>query len=585
MKTLTDDRANEQTAWGTAWRYVSLGWSVIPLDPNSKKPSVRWEVYQTRRPTDAEVESWFEPNGTAGIGIVTGNVSGIVVVDADDDDAVSFLAERFAEADGPGPPMVKTSRGVHAYFRVPDGERIATIRGLLPGIDLKADGSFVVAPPSVHPDGHVYRWLSRFGPRFDLPPLPSWVREAIRELNAKRHREPHAEGPITEGERNDTLTRIAGAMRRHGASEPSIASALQAENRTRCQPPLPDAEVGRIAASVSRYAPEFDSFPLRKGRGTNRILERIDAVGLHAEPFEPLESLPLVGQEGFVIEGLSNLVAAYPKVGKTTGILWGAVLPWLASGRRVVYLSEEPKRLWQHRLQAAPADRLRGLSLVLMAGYSPDELFDAAFAGDDEVVVVDTLRTALKFDQEKDNSELLRMVEPWIVEARQRDRTLVCLHHETKAGGAHGRGIAGGHALFGAFDMAVEIDRVPEAENRRRVRGYGRLTVPPDFLYEERDGQMIALWEVSAIEKEAVRGRVLDALTDEPQKASKAWESLSEPRPGQRQVREALNALVDRGEAVREGAGNRGDPYRWRRLDDEPDSIRSSSIPKGEGIE
>jgi hypothetical protein len=579
VTTLQDETdTKDLSAWEAAWPYHKRGWAVIPLKPESKEPGVRWQEFQHRRPTDAEIETWFQPDGRVGVGIVTGTVSNLVVLDADSDDAVRWVAERLRES-GTRPAKVRTARGEHVYFAAPADEPIPTIRGLIEGLDVKAEGSYVVAPPSVHPHGHAYRWVEGFDPRLDLPPLPDPVLRLIWDRNGKR--EPVQEGPITEGSRNDTLTRIAGAMRRHGASERSIARALLEENRSRCRPPLPEAEVEKIAASVGRYAPGFHSVPLRDGRGRNRIPERIDAVALHGEPFEPLVSLPLVGQGGFVIEGLSNLIAAYPKVGKTSVVFQGAVLPWLAEGRRVVYLSEEPRRLWQNRVESVEADQLRGLTLVLMAGYDPRDLFEAAFSGEEEVVIMDTVRAALKFEQETDNSELLRRIEPWIVRAREKGRTLVCLHHETKAGGSHGRGIAGGHALFGAFDMAIEIDRVPEADHRRRVRGYGRLTVPPDFLYEERDGRMVSLGAATVVEEGAVRGRVLDALTEEPQRAEEVRDRVSEPRPGLRQIRVALQRLVDLGEAVGSGTGKKGDPRRWWRLEDSEDSIPSSSTPKG----
>jgi hypothetical protein len=60
---------------------------------------------------------------------------------------------------------------------------------------------------------------------------------------------------IREGERNTILTSLAGAMRRRGASQEAIFAALQAENQRRCEPPLADAEVAGIAASIARYQP------------------------------------------------------------------------------------------------------------------------------------------------------------------------------------------------------------------------------------------------------------------------------------------------------------------------------------------
>jgi hypothetical protein len=72
---------------------------------------------------------------------------------------------------------------------------------------------------------------------------------------ASRSTPGHDEGYIPAGRRNATLASMAGAMRRHGASEEAIAAALITENRLRCDPPLPDAEIKRIAANIARYRP------------------------------------------------------------------------------------------------------------------------------------------------------------------------------------------------------------------------------------------------------------------------------------------------------------------------------------------
>jgi hypothetical protein len=71
----------------------------------------------------------------------------------------------------------------------------------------------------------------------------------------------HAEGWIREGARNATLASLAGAMRRRGASQEAITAALQAENERRCDPPLTDAEVAGIAASIARYRPAVSAMP------------------------------------------------------------------------------------------------------------------------------------------------------------------------------------------------------------------------------------------------------------------------------------------------------------------------------------
>jgi hypothetical protein len=85
----------------------------------------------------------------------------------------------------------------------------------------------------------------------------------------------------------------------------------------------------------------------------------------------------------------------------------------------------------------------------------------------EDIVIVDTLRHALRFSQEADNSEIAAQVTPWIERAREKRKTFLGLHHQTKAGGEKRAGLAGGHALLGVFHMAIEVDRARNAPTPR----------------------------------------------------------------------------------------------------------------------
>jgi hypothetical protein len=97
----------------------------------------------------------------------------------------------------------------------------------------------------------------------------------------------------------------------------------------------------------------------------------------------------------------------------------------------------------------------------------------------------------MRFSQEADNSEIAAQVTPWIEAARSTNKTFLRMHHETKAGGEHGRGLAGGHALLGVFDRWRSRSTGPvSAPNRRKVTGLGRLDPVEDFYYELVDGEV-----------------------------------------------------------------------------------------------
>jgi putative DNA primase/helicase len=112
--------------------------------------------------TDArQIEEWWRKWPDANIGIATGAVSGVIVLDIDGRQGLETLKKLIAER-GPLSPThaVKTARGWHLYFRTPaSGIAIPCSSGN--GLDVRGDGGYVVAPPSIHISGHVYRW---FGP-------------------------------------------------------------------------------------------------------------------------------------------------------------------------------------------------------------------------------------------------------------------------------------------------------------------------------------------------------------------------------------------------------------------------------------
>lgn len=156
-----DDYMN--ALWSAATRYTSLGWSVIPLLLSTKTPALKWEQFQHRQPTEEEITEWTTdgvPDGNGGytkafgLAIVTGEISGLVVVDCDNQDAVSYAIN---EAGLFSVFSVKTTRGQHMYFKHPKGgKRISNKVGnvgidwpKVDGLDLRGDGGYVVAPPSV----------------------------------------------------------------------------------------------------------------------------------------------------------------------------------------------------------------------------------------------------------------------------------------------------------------------------------------------------------------------------------------------------------------------------------------------------
>ncbi len=250
-------RAGEILA--AALAYAACDRSVIPIEPCGKRPPLPWLEFQQRIATADEIDGWFRRWPDANLGIVTGRVSGLVVVDIDPrHDGLASL-ECLRTEHGPLPRTVEAETGGggrHLYFAHP-GVRLANRAGILPGIDLRADGGCVVAPPSVHPTGRRYRWAEGCGPD-DLAPaaLPPWLLPAAHGETHRGHPLEHwralVRQDVIEGTRNSTLASLAGHLLWHGVDPPVVLELLLAFNRVRCRPPLPDDEVAQVVASIMR---------------------------------------------------------------------------------------------------------------------------------------------------------------------------------------------------------------------------------------------------------------------------------------------------------------------------------------------
>lgn len=226
----------------------------------SKRPLIRWEPYQHRLATADEVRDWFRRWPDANIGIVTGRISGLVVLDVDPrhfgDDSLSD----FERAYGPVPDTVEAitgSGGRHIYFAYP-GRVVRNAVAFAPGLDLRGDGGVVVAPPSVHATGRRYEWEVSHDPDMvHLAPMPRWLVRALMSSGPTRGHTVDfwrelVSGGVAEGERNNTVASLTGHLLWHGVDLDVITELLRCWNAVRCDPPLEDDEVVRTVESIAR---------------------------------------------------------------------------------------------------------------------------------------------------------------------------------------------------------------------------------------------------------------------------------------------------------------------------------------------
>lgn len=172
-----------------AKRYLARGWSVLPLRPRDKRPLIRWEFLKNERPSEHDIDEWFRRWPDANIGVVTGEISNLIVLDIDPKHGGDVTLERLEHRFGPLSATVEAvtgGGGRHLYFAHPGGFT-RNRAGLAQGIDLRGDGGYIVAPPSIHPSGHRYSWaLGRTPDEITLAPLPRWLITPIRGLRIGR---------------------------------------------------------------------------------------------------------------------------------------------------------------------------------------------------------------------------------------------------------------------------------------------------------------------------------------------------------------------------------------------------------------
>lgn len=231
-----------------ALEYIDNGWSILPVKPEEKRPFMtNWLQYTKTRATKEMANNWFRNLSGAGVGAVTGRISNIVVLDVESycPTPVEELLKRY-----PTQLISKTgSGGYHLFYQFPTNvAKVANRVKIFEGADLRADGGFIVLPPTVHPNGNRYEWVKRGVPGafpmalLDIQAKPivqneGWISEALRG--------------VSEGGRNDTCARLAGYFFKKGINA-EIVEALLMEWNERNDPPLPVHEVRTTIRSIER---------------------------------------------------------------------------------------------------------------------------------------------------------------------------------------------------------------------------------------------------------------------------------------------------------------------------------------------
>ena len=239
---------DKQTIFDAALAYLDAGFCVIPVKgpryargetedqkkSDAKKPIIKWEFFQERKPSDAEIKEWAKKWPSANLAIVTGEVSGgLVVIDLDDVETAKRELDKLIPDNLVFPIAVSPSGGQHWYFRCSD-QNIRNNCKVIPGADLRAGGGYIVAPPS---KGYVWQHkLSILD--VAIPALPQAVQDFLQlgsiELKDFKENGKDFIGTVdisvdmfAVGSRDNSLFHVANSLYKSGMPEREIFQVLR----------------------------------------------------------------------------------------------------------------------------------------------------------------------------------------------------------------------------------------------------------------------------------------------------------------------------------------------------------------------
>lgn len=574
---------------------AARGWHVFPCGPD-KAPLTEHGFKDATADPDGVRALWANcPQ--ASVGVATG-ASGLVVVDLDCKNGQPGLDEWHKIVAASQEPLEATtlvetpSGGMHVYYRA-NGHRVTSAAGrLAPGIDTRAEGGYVIAGGS---PGYLY--VDNHGPEC-LASLPPGLGEKLAYAKRRNGDEKPA-GQIPEGRRDSTLASLAGTMRRRGLSADAIYAALAAENKASCKPPLPDAQVRKIAGSVSRYEPADPVVPAPLIHEAARTYPD-DRSAPHIIPVDeggaPLPDEPPPGPRSYTAPEIVGMESPDPdpvvlyaergclfdlvgksKKGKTTFMLHGckAVLRsetfvGLPTKRvPILYLTEQTRSSFKDKLETMDMEQESDLHVVFRSDFVSKSWKEVCEFIRGEVarwgiglIVVDTLSDWAKIADENDNSEALRISAPLREIAEDGVAVTTVRHTGYKQG--HdvvdmGRGAS---AFAGSVDVACVLEGAPGTghANRRQLRFSSRKDGVPDTLIVElKDGHYEALGAAPNVEYRVAQDFVLEHLSSDAATAVSEKDLLDAGRPqfSRSTLKRVLSTLMRQGEVTGKlGAGS-----------------------------
>ncbi|MGH8576223.1 MAG: AAA family ATPase [Gammaproteobacteria bacterium] len=473
------------TAQAAALQLAEDGLPVFPCQQD-KRPYTAHGLNDAS--TDSrEIMRWWRRWPGALVGVPTGRRSGLLAIDIDPAGAEWHRDNDHRLACG---RVHKTPRGHHLLYRYPPDSEIRNSAGrIAPGVDVRGEGGYIIWWPA--------HGLEVVGGMEDLSPPP--ITDGGRSL-ASRDGAPQGAGElITEGQRNDSLSREAYRLRKQGCNADQIADVLRALNKARCSPPLPGPEVVAIAKGKARippgenwtepppiecYAEDAAPGAFPGGEAVYRCVSEIES--------KPIRWL----WPGRIAKGKVFMLAGHPGLGKsqamismaaivTTGGSWPVDRTPCEQGSVLILSAEDDvEDTIRPRLEAAGADLKRVFILDAIRETNPDgastkrpfnltedidRLRDlASELGDVMLIVIDPITAYLGHVDSHRNAEVRAVLAPLAEMAAGVGAAVVCVSHLTKAAGTEAMlRVMGSLGFVAAARGAYLVAKDPEDDTRR----------------------------------------------------------------------------------------------------------------------
>ncbi|MFA5792196.1 MAG: bifunctional DNA primase/polymerase [Candidatus Paceibacterota bacterium] len=587
-----------------ALRFQERGLSVIPVKKDKTPFLPFWKEYQTKPASREEIESWFTNTNPEGIAIVTGKISGIVVLDVEHDGDTTGL-------EIPNTPTVKSGGGgKHYYFKYPEGGMKNTTRIFNRKIDIRGDGGYVVAPPSLHKTGNHYEWEIELD-KIPLAEIPEWM-TSKKEDSSQQYNDSDRdwntlfEGVET-GSRHDILTRISGKLLYQYPEKDWYTFCLpliQSWNKNN-NPPLEDKHVYEVFESLvesqkqqRKEKKELDSNEER----LIKILSVDELLKLETKEQEFLVN-PLIPRQGIIA------LSGQPSHGKSWVMLH--IAKAIASGKKVfdhfetvtgkilIFDEESGEGETKRRIERMSFKKDLPIMFSILQHFKIDnrkdldQLKDIVQQNNISLVMFDPF--AALHSKEENSAEQAEQIMEAMQEITKVGASVLFIHHHRKDGIGQPKGaqsLRGSSAISGRLDSHITVKRdkknvkdfVMEIEHVKSRRSKAATPFSVQLVEAGNNVSIVNYQEVEETKskKENAKLEILVVLESGSQSKDELQEALKEVS-GSRNVVDALKELEKEKKIVVEKQGKKHF-YRLIKRDEKVISKENTSVYVPEDI-